>query len=437
MYKLLKIIFFGFLFSYVFSVTVTNIESTNAILGENSTFILTVQDYDLSLNDYFTLGDYYENSLIFLDCEQINDTTLNCEANLNINDLQNLNNLTKTLYVNRESTNLTVTINKPSTLKLLYFPEIKFNSYFESSFYLEVNYNELYNSNISIKFGDISITNCEKSEIYNDINCKHIFSENYNEKTLNLIFNEVESNYFVTILAPKEFSQINYLNKDIYYVSSSIQEIYFGVDSSYKINEHKIVLLTEHENTTNVTLSCSYNNYEIYNSNCSVILNYSDVYYVFVDDKFNHQKLFVYTKPIAISEIKDIKPNNLLISSLETTFTLEVDYLINLKNAVFSLIDDTFYDNKIYLKKCSKLEDSINKITCVGNVTKVGDYDVYLNGVKQSLKVIALNQFFTKVLYVRPNAYPFISEMIEILFILKFDSKNALTSSKKYYNKRN
>ena len=115
---------------------------------------------------------------------------------------------------------------------------------------------------------------------------------------------------------------------------------------------------------------------------------------------------------------------------METTFTLEVDYLINLKNAVFSLIDDTFYDNKIYLKKCSKLEDSINKITCVVNVTKVGDYDVYLNGVKQSLKVIALNQFFTKVLYVRPNAYPFISEMIEILFILKFDSKNALTSSK-------
>ena len=112
----LKIIFFVCFYSYIFSFKVTKIETPNATLGEDATFILTVEDYNLSNYYDFTLGDYYDNSLILMDCEPINDTSLKCDANLNINDLQNLKNLTKTLYINGNRTDLTVTINKPCKL---------------------------------------------------------------------------------------------------------------------------------------------------------------------------------------------------------------------------------------------------------------------------------------------------------------------------------
>ena len=160
------ILFFGYFFTYILSsnTKVTKIEPTSdLILGEEATFILTVQDYDS--DDYFYLGDELDNLQIYLDCDQKNDNQLTCDADLNLNDLENLKNLTKTLYVEGKSTNLTITINEPKTLKLLYFENREdIYSYGVSEFYFEVNFNELYNSSVSIKFGDISLTKCEKSK---------------------------------------------------------------------------------------------------------------------------------------------------------------------------------------------------------------------------------------------------------------------------------
>ena len=65
MNKILKIIFFICIFSYIFSTNVINIEPKTVILGENVEFTLTVEDYN-SYYDYFKLGDENDNSQIYI-----------------------------------------------------------------------------------------------------------------------------------------------------------------------------------------------------------------------------------------------------------------------------------------------------------------------------------------------------------------------------------
>ena len=128
MNKLKKIIFFICIFSYILSTEVTNIESSNVILGEIATFNLTVQNYIGFLVHRFYLGDNAIKDQITLNCKEINDTFLTCDANLDINELEYLINLTKILYtIDKKDTGATVTINKPSTLKYYYLVLIIMN----------------------------------------------------------------------------------------------------------------------------------------------------------------------------------------------------------------------------------------------------------------------------------------------------------------------
>ena len=435
MNKLLKMIFFICIFSYVFSIVeVTNIESSNVILGEKATFNLTVQNYYYSLFNTFYLGDNDIKDQISLSCNLINYTFLKCEADLNINKLEYLKNLTKILYtIDKVDTNKTVTINKPSILKLNDFKK-SYNKYYSfgvSSFYFIVNYNELYNSSISIKFGDISITNCKKNETFNYINCIHEFPENHNNQTLKLIFNGVETNYSITIYAPPEFKYIEKLNKNTFYVSSTEQEIYFVVDSSYKMNENKIVLVPESPGNSNITLfSCSYYNDRINDAKCSVLLNTIDAYFVYVnDEKKTNLLIYVYPEQTMITKVNNINPNNITISSLPYIFILNVDYVVNLDKAVFTLVDEYNDTNKIYLTKCSKLDDL--NINCLAKVKNTGNYYLYLNGIKQDeeINVNVYSLSLTKAVKIEPNLIKFESESkkyIKIYFdsIYNYSSKN-------------
>ena len=158
-----------------------------------------------------------------MECAQKNDNILTCNADLFLKNIEYLDNLTKTLYVGRKnsktlyferkSTNLIVTINKPKTLKLLGFDIGYYYSYGVSLFNFKVNFYELCNSSVSIKFGNISITKCEKIKVFNHITCEYEFPESYNGKTLNLTFNGVETNYYIEIKTPPyEFKGI----RDLY-----------------------------------------------------------------------------------------------------------------------------------------------------------------------------------------------------------------------------
>ena len=422
------ILFFGYILTYILSsyTKVTKIESTSElILGEIVKFNLTVQDYDS--DDEFYLGDEIDSYQIYLkNCSLQNDNILTCDANLDLNELIYLKNLTKTLYVYGRSTNLTVTINKPKILKLLDFDNYEdnyFYSYGVSKFIFEVNFNELYNSSISIKFGDIAITKCEKSKEYNDINCEYEFPESCSGKTLNLIFNGIETNYSITINAPNEFSEIRELKNEYYYSSSSSQFIYFRVDSSYNMNNHKIELVPETSGNKNISLNeCTHDEDGIRYAKCLGILDTNDAYYVYFDGVNSEEKLYVYPEPTTISQVYDISPYEFLASSSEITFTLEVNYVVNIENAVFTLVDKYNSNNKFYLTKCSKSDNSYNEITCSGKVTNPGYYYVYLNGLKQDepYRIKVYSSSLTKALYVEPDIIKFESatesEYIEIFF---------------------
>ena len=433
MNKFQKIILF--LFSYVFSMKVTNIEPKTATIGERVEFTLTVEDYDSSQYYRLFLSNSRVDPEFWLDCPfSESSTTLKCTTYLSIYDKEDLNNLTKTLFLNFENTNLTVTIEKPKSLKLLFFFTKPYYSFGISSFYFEVNFNELYNSDFSIKFGDLSITNCSVSDSFSSINCYYEFPENYNGQTLNLNFGGENTEYSITINSPQEFSSINYLDTKIYYVNSSEQDFYFNVDSSYKINEHSFKLVPETSTNENITLSkCTNYSDGIYYAKCSGLLNKIDKYYIFVDNKNTSLKIFIYPVPTAITKVEYFKPRELLISS-STIFTIEVDYIVNLDKAVFTLVNEYDDTNKVYLTKCSKVENSVYYITCEGTIENAGKYYIYLNGIKQNDYLIALSSSLSKALEVEPKLIKFDQLNTELnteLYItIYFDSTEDFTSKK-------
>ena len=284
MNKLLKKILFICTFSYIFSIKVTNIEPTNVILGENVEFALTVEDYT-SDHNHFHLGDDNDNNKIYIYCLSNNDYILICKANITFFYEKYSNNLTKNLYVNNIRTDLTITINLPSSLKILEMDRNSNKSYYAygiTNFYFKVNYNKLYNSSVSIKFGDISI-NCKISNDYiHNLNCFHEFPESYGNKTLDLTINNQTTGYSITLKIYPEFSLI-YTIEEKLYTNSKEQLIYIGIDSSKNFEKHSIVLVPQNPNNKNITLSsCKFENdsiyYEYYNTfneygNCSAVLN--------------------------------------------------------------------------------------------------------------------------------------------------------------------
>lgn len=128
MNQIYKLIIFIFLFFYIFSITVTKIEPTSAILVEKFECNITVKDFDDdSYIRTFTLENYYYNK-IYLSCQNQNNGFYKC-YNSTI-DFDNLYNLTLTLYVNYLiNTGLTVDIILPSEIKLLNFYGESFYNY--------------------------------------------------------------------------------------------------------------------------------------------------------------------------------------------------------------------------------------------------------------------------------------------------------------------
>ena len=113
-------------------------------LGEERVnFTLTVQDYDSTKSYKFYLANDGDDSKFWFECPFLSEssTTLKCNADIRLYDKEDLNNLTKTLFLDEENTNLTVTIEKTKTLKILGFYGDQFYSYGVSRFYFEVNFN--------------------------------------------------------------------------------------------------------------------------------------------------------------------------------------------------------------------------------------------------------------------------------------------------------
>ena len=227
MNKFQKIILLCCLFSYAFSLKVTNIEPSTMTFGESNVFTLTVEDNDSTKyyqSHTFYLANDDKKEYFYMYCQSSSEssTTLKCYVYFDINNkTEALTNLTKTLFLDGEKTNLTVTFKIPESLELLSFSGGQYYSYGVSRLEFRVNFNELYKSGFSIKIGDFSITNCSVSnDSLSTIYCYFEFPESSAGKILKLKFGGEITDYSVNIISPKEFSSINYINKDInYYVS--------------------------------------------------------------------------------------------------------------------------------------------------------------------------------------------------------------------------
>ncbi len=436
MNKFLKIVFFNCFFSYIFSTTVTNIEPSTVILGENVTFTLTVQNYNLSEYDYFNIREKYEYyGLIRLKCDEepINNL-LKCSSLITFSEIKT--NLIKNLFIKNEDTGLTVTIIKPTNIKFLnidydYYVN-NYYSYIINKFYFKVNYNELYNSSVSIKFGDVSITDCKKdNETIDTLYCYCVFNESYIGKTLSLIFNGEVTEFSITIEAPSEFSIIKYLED--YYSSPSIQYIRFEVDSSYKINEHSIVLVPFNSKNKNITLSsCTSDEEGIKYAKCSGLLDTVESYYIYLDNENIDRILIVYLERTIINNVIRIWPTQFYFSPSVITFYIEVDYVANLDKMNLTLMEENNPNIFFDLYNCEQIEGTTNKIKCLGNVIHSGYYYVYLNGVFQKYNdldvIVTNNSTLTRAEDIYPLEIKFNSSLKTETIEVYYDTNKGLSS---------
>ena len=418
-----KYLLFISLFSYIFSeTTITSISPTEATLGETVDFTITVENYENPID--IKIGENDWSYYFFMPyCNFDGSTQYVCRTLITFNDKKQLNNLEKILYKNYGQTSFKVNINLPTSIKLVFFNDNKFYTYGKSKMIFETNYNQLYTSSTSIKIGSISITNCKiDSDSVNNIECEYSFTDSDKGNDLVLSLNGENTDYKITIATPPEFSSVKFLKKDIYYVSSSAQDIYFEVDSSYKISEHSFVLVPLTSTNPNITLSsCTYDEYGIYSAKCSGILNKNEVYNIFVDNKKISDKLTVNQIPSSISKVSSIKPNELLISSSATTFTLQVDYVNDLNSATFTLKDCYYSDNVVTLSSCTKVDTYT--ITCSGTIPNAGYYDLYLNNVKQSeVRIRAHSSGLSKAIKVVNDTIKFTSDSTDEIVQVILDS---------------
>ncbi len=416
MKKFQKIIIFTCLLSFIFSIVITDIEPKTVTFGETVSFVLTVQDYSSPVN--FKLADQS-----FSSCSYDSETnTISCSYQKSDFDKFDFLNSKKTLFADGKPTNVSVTFKRPSKIVASYVEISNLYTNQITKFTFTVNDNELYNPNDNIvrfKFQGESdsksklIINCtiDDEEIHN-IYCYYKFDESLNGKIINFVYfgdrNLLSSS--LTLNYPPDFSNIqSFLSRNSFYASSSQQDIYFRVNSAYKMDEHSIVLVPETSSNTNITLnSCTIYDYNIINAKCSGKLDKSGLYNLYVDNNpVSGLKILVYPELPAIKSVSNIKPSELLISSLETTFTLEVDYIVNLDKAVFSLVNYYNNNNKYYLTKCAKVEGTNNEITCVGTIKNVGLFYVYLNGKQQSSYVRVFSSSLSKGFLISPNITKF------------------------------
>ena len=279
--------FFKAILIYFFShdnndFSITNIYPKIVTLGENNSFILSVSNNRKYNNHRIKIANSY------LNCINKNILTLECSSIITFSDLNDINNLTKYVTINDSNTNLLVKIDLPKTLKVLNCLKYIYYSYDISHIKIKVNYNSLFNSNITFKIGNITLNNCSKDiESHHYIDCYQKFFTYQNSYDLPLLLNDQDTGLKIDIKTPEVFKEIEELDKNIYYVSYEPQFIYLRVNSFYKINNHKIELIPSISTNSNISLSsCQLTNYEMNFIKCFAILNKSDIYSIYVDNNY-------------------------------------------------------------------------------------------------------------------------------------------------------
>ena len=244
----------------------------------------------------------------------------------------------------------------------------------------------------------------------------------------NISINDKNTSVVFTIVSPENFSTIYYAY-GTYYNTSAKQSFQLKVDYTYNIEIAKINLV---KSDANESLSdCEVGKDEDYII-CYGTLTKPGLYNIYVNNNLQYQNdanvsLIVYSDPFEIGSINDIDPTEMLINDLNQTFTITVDFSVNIENSVIYLMEQTTL-KKIKLGNC--IDDSFDEITiyCYGTVNTPGVYSVFLNGVEQDVTVYVYNVYLSYAISISPQVVQWNPPSFQTYVTIKFDSNIAYTT---------
>ena len=401
---LFKIFFIIHLFSNVLTIILQEIEPKEIEIGAKVSFAVKVLELgSTEINFIFVLRDVYNNEIFSLNCKNVSNILLKCdEKEILINEhKQVLLKRELSLFYENEKSNLSVKILDPKELNVLRSNNKTLFNYGISVIEFVVNYNKLYDSNYVFSLGNNNINNCSANE--DNLSLLVCYCEIQTSKEiLQLKLNENDNVSFDIKFPEKTFSKIEKMEKAIYFINEFEQDVYFIVDSSYKISESKIELVSDSKEKILLS-NCIYYDFGLKHAKCAGKLNTINNYEVYINNSKSGMKISVLKTPNFISKIECVNPKEISISPEKTKFIFDVDFFVNINNAIITLENEYFSDEETVNLNCEKIEESQNQIECSGIVSNAGLYYVYLNGVNQKQTVIAHSASLSKALKIEPE----------------------------------
>ena len=287
-----------------------------------------------------------------------------------------------------------------------------------------INYDS---SNTIITIG-VTELSCLMDDETNNLNCPVKFPvADVGEH--NITLNDEDTGIVFNVEHPDSFSTIFYAY-GTYYNTSVRQSFELKVDYTYNIEIAKINLVKD--NNVNESLSdCEKGKNEDYII-CYGTLIEPGLYVFYVNSKLQQQNgtnvsIIVYSDPFEIGSINDIDPSEMLINDLNQTFTITVDFSVNIENSVIYLLEQTT-NKKIKLGNC--IDDALDDITiyCYGIVNSPGVYSVILNGVEQDVTVYVYDVSLSYAFSITPQIVKWNPPSFETYVTIKFDSNIAHTT---------
>jgi len=288
---------------------------------------------------------------------------------------------------------------------------------------LTVNDSSEFNNDI-IKIGTTVLQLCSIIDTSNNsLICKANFNKNDIGQNVSIYINDIkqEINY---VIYEEIFNEIS-LAYGMYYKSKYDQLINIRVNSYNQLNERSIKIKSNTSNfidLNNCYIDVAYEDW-VY---CSAIIEDIGIYYFYIDGILQIYEnevvtLLVIEHTNQIETVNSITPSSVLINDNERTLTLKVDYVININDASFTLIEEEL-GYKIYLTNCQSETDSDTELLCKGLIRNPGDYLVYLNGVNQDIHLYVYTDSLSISYDVTPNAIKYIGEANEKNILVKFNS---------------
>ena len=392
------------------SIIINKIEPTLFQSGENTSFILTVNN-NTNLHEGTNIS--LENYRLTCKAELDSETILICYSiDTIISDIKT----PLSLYIDGVKTNLTsiiipnINVYDISPININFGGITFFDLNVDNSNYLNDNINFTFNkaSNSTLKCKSMTTTKlkCSGAVFLNNKEGNYLF---VNNKKQNDVYVFVDDKFIINDISPIKSS----LNTNTQFILS--------VNSAFLHVNHNISF------GSNNNLKCSILSIENNTISCNKSISNSGTYYIYLDGiKTN---LFVDFGTPSIKEINEISPTNVLINK-NINYILHVDNNGGLSDFNINLFNNSYDPINLNCKASISLN---YYVTCNGTINNEGIYYLRLNdNIQNNLMVNA--KFIPELINISPNI---IKSNTNNNISLFFKSKPSKTSIEFYDNDKN